>query len=209
MYKILFCLGILLTTSIASAANLIAIRHGEAVCNTEQVFSGNTKESVKYPLTSRGKQQVLDAAKKLQQEQHDNTTIEAVYVSPFLRTKETSEILVKELGIDQQKIIFEDLLVETNQGTFEGKKVSTFPYGHYYDHSQGHKYEGETDEDVQHRIERFLEKVRGQHYKRDILIVTHGNPTTILHKLLGKDQKQSSHFENAEFRVLQLISKEN
>jgi broad specificity phosphatase PhoE len=197
-----FYLMFLLIPSPGFSHNMIVIRHGEALNNVKSVFSGKLDESVKYPLTENGKEQVLKTAKVLKHTHHfNNSNIEAVYVSPFLRTEETADILVKEMGIDKKKVIPENLLVECDNGTFEGKLTKDFPYGKFWDHSRAHEYSGETDEDVLKRTKAFLEKIREKHYNENIIIVTHGTPASQLYTLLS-DGALSSHFENAEFRIL-------
>ena len=196
-----------LLVRVCSASQVILIRHGEAGNNLQKVFNSSLEESVKYPLTARGKVDVFEAAKKLARDhQYENGKIAAVYVSPFLRTVETAKILMETLEVDDKKIIFENEIVEADMGFLDGKPVSPFSYGSSpWDLKRAHEYDGETEADIAERMKHFLQRVRSKGYQKDIVVVTHGAPARQLELLLSSEPPEKiPQYDPAEFRVLKL-----
>lgn len=82
------------------------VRHGETILNAEGVRQGS-----EGGLTEKGKNQVLATAKRFPKE---TGRPEIIISSPFQRTKETAEIIAKELDM---QIIYSDLLKERKNPT--------------------------------------------------------------------------------------------
>lgn len=87
------------------------VRHGQTDWNMKDLCQGQEEDR---PLTELGKKQVHETAKKLQGEPFD-----AIVTSDLLRTRESAEILSKELGIPiaEQSA----LLRERKMGAWAGK----------------------------------------------------------------------------------------
>ena len=98
-----------------SAPIIYLFRHGETEWNTEGRRQGHKNS----PLTSRGKLQAKNNARCLQQ---NLCLIEPliVYSSPLGRAKDTAIIIANELGISTNSIIFDDRLMESSFGKWEG-----------------------------------------------------------------------------------------
>lgn len=79
--------------------------------NVEGKIAGSTET----PLTEEGRNQAKNAGKKLKE-----LKIDYIVCSPQSRTKETAEIIAKELGYPLDKIHFNDLFVERDYGPMEG-----------------------------------------------------------------------------------------
>ncbi|MDQ5949469.1 MAG: isoleucyl-tRNA synthetase, partial [Patescibacteria group bacterium] len=147
------------------------IRHGEAETNARGhvISSQHTEEN---PLTDEGKKQVVEQAKKLQDKK-----IDIIISSPFLRTRETAEIVAKEIGYDANNIIIDPRLREISAGEeFEGKPWTDF----IYDFIAG-KHEGDRENlvDVLKRMMEFLYDYDAKYSGKNILIVGHGGPLNI------------------------------
>lgn len=202
LMSVIFSLLLLLISSDCLAYRVIVIRHGEAKHNVERVFNGDIEKSIHYPLTHKGETEVHSSAQKLRIEYgYDDSKIEAVYHSPLLRTRQTALILAKELGINQNKLILEPLITESNMGQIEGTSITKYTYGSSsMDHKRAHEYGGETDDEVLERMKVFMNHLSKKHHEKDILVVTHGTPAEQLEIILT-DQKPLNHFGKAEFRI--------
>jgi broad specificity phosphatase PhoE len=82
------------------------VRHGETVLNAK-----NIRQGPDGPLTEKGRAQALATAKRFPKEKGRPQVIIA---SPYERTKETAEIIAKEL---KMKVHYSDLLVERRNPT--------------------------------------------------------------------------------------------
>ena len=214
MKLILRCIPVILSALYVSSAslqaqNLIVIRHGEAVHNVERIYNSDQENSENYPLTERGKDQIREAARKLREEYSiDDTKVSKVFYSPLRRTKESADVLVQSLKIDENKMVVEPLIREIGMGSLEGLSVLRgqiyFIWGGF-NHSLAKRYGGETDEEVRSRARTFLERVRTYPYKHDVIVVTHAATATELISLCNTPKSWWwAGIENAGFRVIQL-----
>ncbi|MEX1014255.1 MAG: histidine phosphatase family protein [Candidatus Paceibacterota bacterium] len=160
---------------------IIAVRHGETKYNKERKVMGSRIDA---PLTKEGIREVQEALPKLKE---SNST--KIYSSPLLRTKETAEIIAHELSL---LIEYRDELKERDVGTLSGEMYEKIAMitGYKdinsieYDYSM---YGGESSNDVQRRIQDFLNEVKKKH-KNDpaIIVVTHSQIIRILYLLQNK-----------------------
>lgn len=148
----------------------IFMRHGES--------EGNRNDTVSYKkgmeddhLTDKGKEQVLESIKELK-----GKKIDTIIASPFTRTRETAEIVAKELGIDE--IVFDERLREFNPGDYDGK--NWFDYHdaqsklkNWYKESVSG---GESYADLVKRVGEALYELEQNYQGKNILIVSHGSP---------------------------------
>ena len=197
--------------TLAFSQNLIVIRHGEAEHNVKGIFSSKIQNAYKYPLTSKGKEQLSAAAVELRNKYgYNDQTISAVYYSPFLRTKESAEVLVEKVGISKSKLIEDVLLVDLDMGFWEEGVEADF----FRSYSKGRRvgeicsalYKGESREDLEKRIRIFLERVKktSSATTGDILVVTHGSPAVVFNSLMSRDHSTLQDPKNAEIKVLDL-----
>src|SRR3989344_6948177 len=77
------------------------VRHGETVLNAQ-----NIRQGPEGSLTEKGRAQALATAKRFPK---NKGRPQVIISSPYQRTKETAEIIAKELGMP---IEYSDLLVE-------------------------------------------------------------------------------------------------
>ena len=98
------------------AAPLYVLRHGETVWNTERRMQGSRDSD----LTERGRAQAVAMGRALAKElaQEERPTI--FLRSPLGRTRETSLIVGRELGLDPAHWRDDPRLVELSYGAWEG-----------------------------------------------------------------------------------------
>lgn len=177
------------------------IRHGEADNNVQNVISSNADNP--HHLTEKGKEQILASSKELK-----SKNISIIFSSPFVRTKESVEILSKELGVGE--IVYDERLGEINLGRLEGEDVSKHTVGvsleeRFFKAPEG----GENLLDVKNRLAEFLYDIDKKYSGKNILIVSHDLPCTFISEgmngikkedLIKKFIEKRLNFNNAEIR---------
>lgn len=154
-------------------ARLLLMRHGEAESNVlDMIASGEAGR--KADLTEQGVKMAKSAAKKLSKEK-----VVAIYASPFMRTKETAELVAETLGLP---VIFDDRLREINSGAMDGKTVKEFyiafpePSDRWTHAPEG----GENFSETRKRMMAFVREINLKHAGETVLVVSHGDPLYIL-----------------------------
>ncbi|MCK4918172.1 MAG: class I tRNA ligase family protein [Candidatus Pacebacteria bacterium] len=149
-----------------STNQFFVIRHGEADNNVLSVCSKGVAD--KHHLTEKGKEQISISAKELK-----NKKIDLIISSPYIRTKESAEILAKELGV--KEIIEDSRVGEVNSGDFGGKSVSEYRnfFSSEEDYFKKAPEGGESFDDIKKRVSEFLYDVDEKYSDKIILIVGH------------------------------------
>lgn len=159
-----------------SGNTFFVMRHGEAESNARQIVS--SKQNNPHHLTEAGKAEVARTAQTLK-----DAGIDIVYVSPFVRTQESADIIARELGLDAGVINTDERLSENNLGDFDGRPVGEY---HAFFDSFEERFtksppgEGETCKDVKKRVGEFLYEIDAAHKGKTILILTHESPAWLL-----------------------------
>ncbi len=151
------------------------VRHGEAENNAQSVCSSQIDDA--YKLTPKGEEQSVATAESLKAKK-----IDVVFVSPFIRTKRTADIIAERLGISKDDIIVDDRLRELDFGDFNGK-----PFQDYVDYDREHIKNfsdklpnGESYQDAKNRMGEFLYEIDTKYADKNILLVTHGIALEVL-----------------------------
>jgi len=178
-------------------SSLVLVRHGETSLNLikERLKKKPTKDLIiktpcrdmDLPLTKKGIKQAKSAGRLLKK----YPKFDVIITSPYTRTKQTADEIIKELGY-KPKIYFEERTREKDFGVFdrytkEGKK-RYWPEeydrekweGKYYYRPPG----GENYPDVALRIHSFLGTIIRKYSKKRILVVTHSIIILLFRKLL-------------------------
>lgn len=146
------------------------VRHGESELNAQGIRQGPDGK-----LTEKGMNQALETAKKFPKEKGE---AQVIISSPYERTRETTDIIAKELGIT--KIDYTPLLAE--------RKNPTEIVGHWKEevgvklivdqidksfHDDNFRYSDEENfVDLKTRAKKLLDYIKNRPEKR-IIMVTH------------------------------------
>jgi isoleucyl-tRNA synthetase len=192
------------------------MRHGEAENNTKSIISSTP--TTPHHLTEKGIAQVKEAALWLLDKK-----IDIIYASPFVRTRETAEVVAEGISFPKEKIIHDEAIGELKAGTYDGvpfsKFIEDFPFeGRFDTRPPDGKIKGENYVDIKKRMGDFIysleKKYSGKDAGKRILIVTHDSPLFLLISATkGLDQKEtielrgmSEHFsQNAKPIALDFV----
>ncbi|MEI6280791.1 MAG: class I tRNA ligase family protein [bacterium] len=183
------------------------MRHGEAENNAMNVVSCEATNA--HHLTEKGKQQVMDSSKSL-----FNKKIDMIFVSPFLRTKETADLVAKAINFSSENIKIDKRLGEICDGIFNNKdtkEIHNFFKKNNLERYDGMTPEGESLIDVKKRAGKFLSEIEQNYQNKNILIITHEDTGyAILSAAGGFDKKTTStewgsEFLNAEIKELNFV----
>src|SRR5690606_33578946 len=103
-----------------SGNKYLVMRHGEGEHNVQNICSCGIDKS-SHHLTQNGKERVEKTAQELKDKK-----IDVIIASPILRTRETAQIAVKELGIDESKVIFDSRLREPEFAEYNFKSIDEY-----------------------------------------------------------------------------------
>ena len=143
------------------------MRHGRAESNGTGKISDKVGEN-NY-LTEDGKNEVLKSAKEL-----GGQKIDLIFASDIERTKETAEIVARELGIDSRNIVYDARLREMQVGNGAWKDWQEIKV-HWGKTPYDKDMRGaETFDDVRKRALEFVFELAAKYKGKNILIVTHG-----------------------------------
>ena len=145
----------------------IFIRHGEAESNVKDLV--NCDPSAPFHLTEKGRQEIREAAKKIEK-------ADVIYTSPYLRAKESAEIVADELKFEHKEIREDKRLSELNFGDLDDKSFSSYLD---YEEKNIQTYDtplpnGESYQDAKKRFGEFLYDIDSKHKEKAIIVVTHG-----------------------------------
>jgi len=160
-----------------SKNNYFVIRHGRSVMNEKEIIISTLPEKVECPLTKEGEESVRQEVEKIKKEK---IKIDLIFSSDLLRTKQTSEIIAKELGI--KEIIFDSRLRDIQAGDADGKSIAEY-FSFWKDAEEMFtktRPGGECYNEVKIRMYNFIKEIDKKYEGRNILIVSHQRPLAML-----------------------------
>lgn len=152
---------------------MILLRHAESLGNVDELAYTRIPDHA-LPLTEKGRREALAAgpgiARLLDGERP------AVYVSPYLRTRETLRLL--DIEASCERLLQEPRLREQDWGNLQDpadqeiQKARRHEFGHFFYRLPF----GESGADVDDRVAAFLSdlRVRDESHPETVLIVSHG-----------------------------------
>lgn len=151
----------------------LLMRHGFSTKNQANInnfFLANDR----YPLTVEGRERVEKETQRLKKRR-----IDLIFTSPFLRTKETAEIVSRFTGAPLKT---DERLGEINHGSVcEGKNRLVCLPNNYQKRDLNYRFgDGESWQDVRRRMVAVIREIEAQYQGKNILIVSHGDPLVIL-----------------------------
>jgi len=160
------------------------LRHGESLRNVLKMASC-WPEKIKSPLTEKGIRQIKRAAKELKKKK-----IDLIFSSDLLRTKQTAEIVAREIGL---KVRLDKRLREVDVGVLNNKPIDEI--GRFWDKEKklsSLEYfkkrfkiapdKGENYVQLEKRMYDFFQEMEKRYKGKNILIVSHQRPITLLDK---------------------------
>lgn len=164
-------LGELRRRSANSGNKYFIMRHGEAETNVKNITNCNLAQN-HYQLTRKGRKQVEETIKAMRAKQANP---DMIFASPFLRTKETAEMVAKEFRVSQENLKFDPRLGEINTGVFS--EGSPKKYRDYFE-SQLEKFtktppKGENLTDLKKRVFAAVSEIENRYQNKTILIISH------------------------------------
>jgi isoleucyl-tRNA synthetase len=163
-------------TRLTTTANnrYFILRHGLSEANCEDILSCWPEKKI-IRLTERGREQIEKVAKILK-----DKNIQLIFSSDLLRTKETSEIVSKEIKVP---VKFDERLREYNVGIFNGGPHSAFTEfigGSHFNKFLRTPKGGENLNDIRRRMMNFILELERKYKNKNILIVSHCDPLCVL-----------------------------
>lgn len=164
----------------------LLIRHGESKFNKELRYQGWSK---KVPLTQQGIDQVKGRVKIIKK-----FGPEVIIASPFLRTRQTAEILAEST---KKEVLYSKLIIdyrrsESMEGKLQSEYVGTKKYKEWLEKADSDwnfkLADGESYNEFNSRVKEFIDILEVSYDKKRILIVTHGDVIrSIIRQLTGKE----------------------
>ncbi len=153
----------------------LILRHGKTPYQTrgeKKIYDWPSLDT--FPLIEKGKKKIQKLVKKLKKEK-----IDIIYSSDSLRTRQTAEIVAKELDL---KINFDPRLRDINIGIYQGREKKEFRRDFPKNLKRFEKRitGGESWSDIKKRILGFVKDIDTQYEGKSILIVSHGDPLWLL-----------------------------
>ena len=164
----------------ANLGSFYIMRHGEARNNVDRILSCKINDGMS--LSEKGKEDVKKVTRNLKDKK-----IDLIISSDLDRTKQTAEMISKELGV---KIIFDERIRETDAGDFDGKNIDDVPdFKEKWDRGINTRFpNGDDWFSLGNRAEDFYRFIFGNYRNKNILVVSHGDFLTAIEaKISGND----------------------
>jgi len=189
-------------------APLYMLRHGETAWNTERRMQGSKNSD----LTPRGRVQALAMGRTLKAELEREPGPTIFLRSPLGRTRETSEIVGRELGIASAEWREDIRLAELSYGTWEGFSWAEIEIDHPTAladwRADPHGYcppGGETHIDLRRRCEAVLTEIATSGTRT--VVVSHGVSGAVVRGLnLGLDARAMFVLEKPQDAFFRLMA---
>jgi broad specificity phosphatase PhoE len=184
------------------------IRHGETDWNVE----GRTQGHLAVPLNANGRGQAARNGRMLRELLGDADGFDFVS-SPLLRTRQTMEIIRREMGLPETEYRTDDRLKEIGRGNWQGylrsELTAAFPeaarayeadWWNFVTPGAG----GESFAMLSQRVCEWFDAV-----ERDTIVVSHGGPMRcIRRRLLGLDQDGALRLDAPQDKVMRILDGE-
>ena len=158
---------------------LYIARHGETDYNLENRYAG----TIDIPLNETGIEQSRTLAQYI-----SHLPIDIIVCSSKKRAFQTAEIINKFL---KKPLCKNDLLIERNLGIYEGltrneaaKQYPKLWAKKVLHENDNHELKGESVNDVKKRAKKAIKKILEEYEGMNILVVTHGYVSRMIHGIL-------------------------
>ncbi|QMU72217.1 histidine phosphatase family protein [Streptacidiphilus sp. P02-A3a] len=159
----------------ARPQRIVLVRHGESEGNVDETIYERVPDHA-LELTRRGRKQAVATGEELRAVLGDEPV--QVYVSPYLRTRQTFDLLA--LDPERLRVMEEPRLREQDWGNLQDvedihrQRRARAAYGHFF-----YRFtQGESGADVYDRVGAFFETLHrnfdNPDYPPNVVLVTHG-----------------------------------
>jgi len=167
--------------------NYFILRHGQTIHQTKKrgIVYGWPDDEPPCGLTKFGKEQIKKSVKKLKKKD-----IDLIFCSDARRTKETAEIVAKELDL---RVSYDERLRDVNWGIYQGKSALR-AWAYYKNPKLRFKKappKGESWDEVRDRMLSIFKELEQKYNGKNILIISHGDPLWLLEGWIkGRSENQ-------------------
>ncbi len=167
------------------------LRHGKNIHQTEKkdILYNWPDDTPPCELIEEGIKEVQKAGENLK-----DKNIDIIFCSDIFRTRQTAGLVSEIIGLEKDKIIYDERLRDINWGIFAGKNEKQA--WDFYNHELIKKInlappQGESWIECQQRMILVLKEIEAKYENKNILIVSHGDPLWLLEGYLrGLDSKE-------------------
>ncbi len=193
-----------------SGNQYFVMRHGESEGNVAGVISANINND--DSVTEKGRGQAQATASELEEK-----NIDLIIASPFMRTRQTAEIVRVKFGLPEAAVVFDDRIRELDLADeLEGKLWHDNYAANFanWEERFTKKLDGsENRRDVMNRVGKFLYELEHKYQGKNILIVSHGGPIATMRAVASgwnieqqkADYDTGRYFKNAEWEQLDFV----
>ncbi len=153
------------------ARTIYLLRHGQTRYNAELRLQGRCNSD----LTARGEAQALAMGARLAELLAEPASW-ILYASPLGRARQTAERVCQQLGLDKERIVWDERLVELGMGEWESRRVPELLAAHpELDLEEPDWYlqapNGESFQSIQCRAQAWLQD---EGIAKQAIVVSHG-----------------------------------
>lgn len=170
---------------------LIIVRHGETEENKKRIIQGHMEGK----LSEEGVNQAKKVGERLK-----NEKIDVIYTSDLGRAINTAKEIAKYHP--HTKLIKRKEIREWGYGKLEGKQMDEINYD--YNKTLPHYFEEnkvEEESKIIERVTKFLNELVKKHEGENVVVVTHNGTINVFYKILDKNYKEKSKFENTSIHI--------
>ena len=177
------------------------LRHGEALSNVKDIVS-SWPEKFNNHLTKKGREMIKESAQQLKNTcAEQGLSINLIFTSPLLRTKQTAEIVGEALKIKPK---IDKRLREVGFGKLSNGPIDTL-WNFFKNEEERIKKrppKGETYVEILDRLINFLKDTDKKYKNKNILIISHEGPLVLLEgKVMGLSLKETIKKFPSEKRI--------
>lgn len=173
---------------------IYVIRHGKTDWNEESKIQGQTN----IKLNEIGIKQASEVRKEIEQK-----NIDLIICSPLDRTKQTAQIINKNMNIPIQ---YNEKFMERNFGVLEGKKTEEIEnLNEYFEYNVNKEVEdGENIQRFFNRVFEGMKEIEKEYKEKNVLLVTHGGVARAIDYYFNGKLKEKSDLEKAILKTCEL-----
>ncbi len=186
-----------------SGNKYFVMRHGRAENNVQDIVSSD--RNAPMHLTEEGKEKAKESASSL-------GAVDLIVASPFVRTKETAEVVAETIDFPKEKIIFDDRIAECDFGDLSGKSLAEYhtAFPDKMERFGKAPHGGETYAQIKRRMMEFMLDLEEKYSDKKVLVISHGTPIWLLTAALrGLSNEQTLSIKPVEYPEKAVIKELN